>query len=101
MPEARSVYRLMRPYAAVQVQEQKGCGKTIEYVISMVSSVSPLCCAKADTLLLPLTEHECVLAGDGTPISATGKFFRTAETISPYHLILDILDPLAYEWTRN
>lgn len=90
MSEERSVFRLLRPYAAVQVEALKGRGRSGQYKISSEATESPLCLLKADTLLFPLPNDDVVLAGDDEPIAPTGKFYRTAETIDPYHLVCDI-----------
>ena len=46
---------------------------------------------RPDTLLVKL-DKEQVLSPDGESILPTGRFFATAETINPYHLVLDIMD---------
>lgn len=57
----------------------------------------PLTSVKAGTLLVEL-EEENVCNPDKQAIQPTGRFYRTAETIDPYHVILDIWDFSAVEY---
>lgn len=101
MAEVRRIYRLTRPYAAVQVEAAKGKGKSIKYIISPSPTDSPLSLAKPDTLLFPLSENDMVVTPDNEVMAPSGKFYRTAKTINPYHLIFDIWDQTALASTNS
>lgn len=45
---------------------------------------------KAGCPVVPLLEDEVVVTSDGVRLNPTGRFFITAQTIDPYHLLLDI-----------
>lgn len=45
---------------------------------------------KAGTEVVLLREGDRVVDKDGEEIMPTGKFYRTVETIDPYHAVLDI-----------
>lgn len=45
---------------------------------------------KPDTVLVMLMPDEQVTDPDGTPLPPTNKYWRTADSIDPYHIILDI-----------
>ena len=84
---SRPIYCLRQPYAGVQVRRRNG---RKDYVLDDEAE-EPLILVKPDTLLVEL-EDERVTLPDGEVLNATGKFFVTAETINPYHLILDVMD---------
>jgi hypothetical protein len=44
---------------------------------------------KAGTSMIPLKENEKIISGDGEILAPTGQYFRTGETIDPFHLITD------------
>lgn len=48
------------------------------------------CIVTPDTLILPLPSDIKVYSEDGEEIPASGKFYVSAETINPYHLVIDI-----------
>lgn len=50
----------------------------------------PLVMVKEGSLITPLEDDEIVVSKDGENVRPTGRFFRTAETIDPYHIILDM-----------
>lgn len=52
----------------------------------------PLVLVKPGTLLVELDDEQRVTLPDGEVLNPTGKYFVTAETINPYHLILDVMD---------
>lgn len=57
-----------------------------------IAKDEPLCLIKPLTTLLPLTEvcaNAQIIDNDGQPIPAIGKFYITAETIDPYHIVTD------------
>lgn len=49
----------------------------------------PLVIVKPNTLLIEL-DNTPILTPDKQPVKPTGKFYVTAETIEPYHIVLDI-----------
>ena len=81
------LYRLTRAYAGVQVRRENN---RKDYVLDDEAE-EPLVLVKPDTLLVQLDEEQ-VLSPDGESIQPTGRFYATAETINPYHLVLDIMD---------
>lgn len=83
----KPLYRLARAYAGVQVRRGKN---RRDYTLDDEAE-EPLILVKPDTLLVQLDEEQ-VLSPNGESILPTGRFFATAETINPYHLVLDILD---------
>lgn len=84
-------YRLRLNYAGVIVKK----GKRAYFLTDEVGE--PLTSVKAGTLLVEL-EEENVCNPDKQAIQPTGRFYRTAETIDPYHVILDIWDFSAVEY---
>lgn len=50
----------------------------------------PIILVKEGAIITPLEDDEIVMSKDGEKVSPTGRFFRTAETIDPYHIILDM-----------
>lgn len=84
-------YRLRLNYAGVIVKK----GKRAYFLTDEVGE--PLTSVKAGTLLVEL-EEENVCNPDKQAIQPTGRFYRTAETIAPYHVILDIWDFSAVEY---
>lgn len=78
---------LKSPRIGVRVRHSQNRRK--DYILDDEGS-EPILLMKAGTQLIELAEDERVLDSDGTLISPTGRFFRTAETIDPYHLVLDI-----------
>ena len=50
----------------------------------------PVIVAKAGTKIFPLEEPDHVVDPAGNLIPATGKFYCSAETIDPFHLIFDL-----------
>ena len=81
------LYRLTRACAGVQVRRENN---RKDYVLDDETD-EPLVLVRPDTLLVKL-DKEQVLSPDGESILPTGRFFATAETINPYHLVLDIMD---------
>lgn len=51
----------------------------------------PLVLVKANTLLVELDEEKVLTPGKET-VKPMGRFYATAETIDPHHLVLDVLD---------
>lgn len=45
---------------------------------------------KKGALITPLECDEMVVTEEGEKVRPAGRFFRTAETIDPYHIILDM-----------
>lgn len=83
----KPLYRLTRDYAGVQVK--RGNSKKV-YVLDGEAE-EPLVLVKANTLLVELDEEKVLTPGKET-VKPTGRFYATAETIDPYHLVLDVLD---------
>lgn len=83
----KPLYRLTRAYAGVRVK--RGNSKKV-YVLDNEAE-EPIVLVKADTLLVKLDEEK-VLTPDKEVVKPTGRFYATAETIDPYHLVLDVLD---------
>lgn len=50
----------------------------------------PVILVKEGAIITPLEDDEIVVSKDGENVRPTGRFFRTAETIDPYHIILDM-----------
>lgn len=51
----------------------------------------PIIFVRAGTLVVRLAEKEKVLSQDGEELKATNAFYRTAETIDPYHIVFDMI----------
>lgn len=47
----------------------------------------PVIVVKAGTKTIPLDTNERVVDPDGNEVPATGRFYRSTETIDPFHLI--------------
>lgn len=45
---------------------------------------------KADTEFVEI-DPKLVVDADGIPVTPTGRYWRTASTIDPYHVIVDML----------
>lgn len=45
---------------------------------------------KADTEFVEIKNPELVVDADGVPVKPNGRFWRTASTIDPYHVIVDM-----------
>lgn len=84
---SRPMYCLTHQHIGVQAKRNKR--KTKFFLDD--EAEAPIVMVKEGTFLVPLDE-ELVLAPDGEPIPPSGRFFATAETIDPYHLVLDIID---------
>lgn len=50
----------------------------------------PIILVGAGCPVISLENDEQVVSKDGDVIRPTGRFFRTAETIDPYHIIFDM-----------
>lgn len=80
---AMRIYRLNRSYMGVCVKRQ---GR--KYVITDETGY-PITGVKPDTLLIEISPDQ-IASQDGQPIAPSGIFYLTAETIDPYHIVLDI-----------
>ena len=78
------VRALESPHAAVKV-----CRKGNNFIVDPEIK-EPVIVVKAGTKIVPLCSHERVVDIDGNLIPATGRFYRSVETIDPFHLIFDI-----------
>ena len=45
---------------------------------------------KADTEFIEIENSDLVVDLDGNPVKPDGRFWRTASTIDPYHVIVDM-----------
>jgi len=54
-----------------------------------VDTESGVCMIESGTQLVLLEENAQVITAEGEVLEATGRYYRTAETIDPYHLITD------------
>lgn len=79
----KQFYRLTCPYAGVQVKHDKKA-----YILD-AGAKEPVIIVKPNTLLIEL-DNTPILTPDKQPVKPTGKFYMTAETIEPYHIVLDI-----------
>ena len=75
---------LESPHAAVKVR-RKGHAFIVDPEIE-----EPVIVVKAGTKMIPLDTNERVVDPDGNEVPATGRFYRSAETIDPFHLIFDM-----------
>lgn len=78
------VRTLETPHVAVKVR-RKGNNFIVDPAIK-----EPVIVVKAGTQIFPLESEERVVDTDGNMIFATGRFYRSVETIDPIHLIFDI-----------
>ena len=60
----------------------------------------PVIIVKPNTLLIEL-DNTPILTPDKQQVKPTGKFYVTAETIEPYHIVLDITKLGAVTYTRT
>ena len=81
MPKA--IYRLEQNYAGICVLREGN-----HYLLD-TSQKQPLVSVKAETILVELPQNKPLIL-DGELMKPSGSFFRTAETIDPHHIILDI-----------
>jgi hypothetical protein len=77
--------RLNRRYACVKVE-------VIKLRPPIVRVLPEVLMLKPDALLLPLPADVAVVAPDGEAVPASGRFYITAESIDPYHLLIDWLE---------
>lgn len=76
-------YRIGQEKIAVKVEQVKG--KKQYQVIS-----GEICIVKSDTLVAELPGEFSIVNELGEEIKPTGNFLITAETIEPYHLVIDM-----------
>lgn len=50
----------------------------------------PILLIGAGCPIIELEPDECVVSESGETVKPTGRFFRTAETIDPYHIVFDL-----------
>lgn len=75
---------LESPRVAVKVR-RKGNAFIVDPEIE-----EPVIVVRAGTKMIPLEKNERVVDPDGNEVSATGRFYRSVETIDPFHLIFDM-----------
>jgi hypothetical protein len=46
---------------------------------------------KADTEFISIDDPNLVVDADGNPVQPSERYWRTATTIDPYHIIVDLL----------
>lgn len=90
---SKPFYRLTRPYAGVQVKYEKKA-----YILNEDAD-EPVIVVKPGALLMELNDTP-VLTPEKQQIKPTGKFYVTMETISPYHVVLDIPESNALAHAR-
>ena len=73
---------LEKPRVCVKVEKEKR--NLYQVVLSGQENIFLL---KAGTALIPFKGE--IVDAIGNPIPATGTYYRTAETIDPYHLVTD------------
>ena len=83
----RPVYCLVHQHIGVQAKRSRRGAK---YFLDDEAE-EPIVIVREGTLLVPLDE-ELVLTPGGEPIIPSGRFFATAETIDPHHLVFDVID---------
>lgn len=76
------------PRVGVRVERRRRGGRT--FILSPESEDKALVVARAGTRIVRLEPEELVLSQDGEVIPATGAFYRTVDTIDPYHVVFDI-----------
>lgn len=81
----KAIYQLKQSHCGICVKK-----KGSHYLLG-VGQIPPITLVKADTLLFELPQDKPFIL-DGEVMKPSGKFFQTAETIDPYHIILDISD---------
>ena len=82
------VYRTKTAYVATRVvfkdkPKRYQLDDEAEHILTVINP---------DTLVIPLEPNTKVMTPNGQAINPTGAFYITAQTINPYHLILDVLD---------
>lgn len=80
-----AIYVLKSPHAGVCVKQVKK-----DFVITDETG-NPLTGVKPQTRVIEL-DTERIIGLNNTELSPTGRFFITADTSYPYHIILDIMD---------
>lgn len=75
---------ITKPRAGVRCKKEGS-----KYVVDPKKD-EPIIVARAGCYIVPLTSKETVVSKDGALVSPTGKFWRSAETIDPYHIIFDM-----------
>ena len=81
----KAIYRLEQNYAGICVLREGN-----HYMLD-TSKNPPLVSVKAETMLVEIPQDKSLIL-DGERMKPSGSFFRTAETIDPHHIILDIWD---------
>lgn len=76
------------PHSRIAVRCTHSRGKKV-YVLSPDPD-EPVFVVKEGTVVIPLDEDEVVVDQEGEVIQPMGKFYRSVETIDPYHAVLDI-----------
>lgn len=86
--EAREMYvdHLRAPRAGVRCSKAY---RSKKYVIDPEDN-EPIVVLGSGCPIIPLEPDEIVVSKDGDVVKPTGRFFRTAETINPYHIVLDM-----------
>lgn len=76
---------LQNPRAAVRCTH---AFRSKRYVVTQ--GENSVCVLKAGCQIVALNDDEIVTTEDGEQLKPQGRFYITAETIDPYHLLLDI-----------
>lgn len=71
---------------------RKRCGVKVERINKRKHTykVTDVCVIGEDTLMTDLPDNFQIVDAEGDEISPTGRFIMTAETMDPYHLVVDM-----------
>lgn len=93
-----TIYRLKRQHIGVTVKQRKPSQKS--YTVCAIDDAPSVAIVKPDTLLCEL-EPDSIKSADNETIPPSGKYFITAETHYPFHLVLDIMDMTAVQYVST
>lgn len=93
---AKAIYRTLRPHAGICVKQKK---PGVESYTITDETGDVLVSVKPDTLMVELNLESKIFApGQEEPVAASGRFFITAETCYPYHVVMDVMDFTAVQY---
>ena len=75
-----------RPVFAVQVKQNP---KNKKAFVLIPPEEKPFCIVKADTEFIRFEDDWEIVTQSGEKVHPSGRFYITAHTISPYHLVTD------------
>ena len=79
-----------RPYEVLQKPWAGAKAKRVRKKYILQEGIENLFVVKAGTRIYRLEDDIKVVTEDGEELHPTGRFYRTCETIDPFHAILDI-----------